>query len=214
MLPFASRYKLRLVIFNQREYPGSSSWNPEDLKRFSSEDFKERFTAVRNIGAELATFMARFIMTHNIPKITQKDGQRHGGAVLLSWSLGCASSFSFLANAATYPEEVRTCLEQYLRTVVLLGMWSVVVCGGVTKTYFVHQTRLSVCSEFPHLQIYIRLYVTRSIRWKRKPRSSGRGFPLTEAQSKIPRRSLSLSSTNVTETVMRPTLSYHHGVRE
>lgn len=126
MLPFADSHKLRLVLVNQREYPGSSTFFPEELEKLNGDDHDAQLLVVKGIGLELATFMARFVQTHNIPKPT---GRRKGGLAVVAWSLGNMALLSFLAHGHEFPEEIRNVLDDFLRVAISYGEFCFVADG-------------------------------------------------------------------------------------
>lgn len=121
MLPFASASKIRLVIVNQRGYPGSSDFTPEELSELNHEDPEVRTVAMKGFGLELAVFLTRLIDIHNIPKPSTHANRRTGGLSVIVWSLGNMTLLSFLAFGHEYPAEIRSVLEEYLHTAIAYG---------------------------------------------------------------------------------------------
>lgn len=121
MFKYADAYTVRLVSVNLRNYPGSTSFRPEEFAEYTSTDKETQAAGVRKLGEELATFLVRFADAKKLPQISVKGGKRHGGLAIFGWSLGNVITVSFLANAPAFPQDIQAGVDKYLRTVVLYG---------------------------------------------------------------------------------------------
>ena len=121
IVPFASKYNLRIVRINVRDYPGSSPWSKDEIdtireKRENAKDL------IVGMGQELGAFVTWFIKTQNIPALSL-NSERHesGGVSVLSWSLGNSLSLSLLAHVDKLSDDSKDLLGRYLRSIILLG---------------------------------------------------------------------------------------------
>lgn len=123
LLPLAAAQNLRIIAFNRRDYPGSSPFADEDLHMISepySNDDQGGFIRAR--GLEITELLAWIIREKNIPAVRDiGDGAQTGGLILLGWSLGVSIALMFAANLNTYPSDLVSVIEPYLRTLVLYG---------------------------------------------------------------------------------------------
>ena len=117
----ASRYKLRIVLINQREYPGSSPLNEQEMTNLWSQEPDKQAAAVRDQGFELATFVARFIEEKSIPAPRNAGGKMVGGISLLAWSQGNGPLMSLLANILRLGVHTSALLGRYMRVVFMYG---------------------------------------------------------------------------------------------
>ena len=122
LLPYVIERRLRLVLLNTRDYPGSSRFTKEELERLRSTESGIQAAVVQVLGHELAVFLQYLVRNVGIPKIVEKKGKRVGGLAVIAWSLGNLVSLSMLGNASSLPGEVQETLGQYLHTVVLYGV--------------------------------------------------------------------------------------------
>jgi hypothetical protein len=120
ILPFTQKRNLRIILLNRRDYPGSSPYSDEDLKKCSpTSDAETAESFYRTVGEEYVTFMAWLVDHANIPPISS-DGKK-GGIALMAWSAGNAYTIPVLAFADKYPEKLREKLDPYFRKLVLFG---------------------------------------------------------------------------------------------
>ncbi|KAH9835553.1 Alpha/Beta hydrolase protein [Rhodofomes roseus] len=122
MFAHAARLGLRLVTLNMRDYRDSSPYTPSDLAALGSGDHHEQRFVLRARGVEVASFLLWFIRMEQIPPPSSPDdynGNRGGGLALLGWSWGNIITISFLAHAATLPDNDRRLLGAYLTGFVM-----------------------------------------------------------------------------------------------
>jgi hypothetical protein len=138
-----------------RDYPGSTPYSPEELAALASPDVSIQATALRAHAEELAAFMEYFIKENSIPKLEVLNGQRTGGLALLTWSMSNILAFAVLANAVSFPQEIRELLGLYLRTVVLFGEW---LCASKNTAIIVY--KLCNCQQIRLIQLWDNLRQT------------------------------------------------------
>ena len=127
LLPYANKRNLRLVLLNMRDYPGSSPFTPEEVAGMASKDVQEQAGVIREMGRQIATFLAYFIHKYDIPTPRITRGKKNGGLSLLTWSLSNTMSMSLLGNAHTLPKKTKEVLDQYWHTLVMYGKSSALV---------------------------------------------------------------------------------------
>lgn len=123
MIPFASACKLRLVLVNSRDYPGSTRYSPEELDGLSSPQKEVQAATIRTRGLEFAAFMRWFIEVERIPPILEKEGASRpsGGISLLGWSSGNLQTIPLLTYANDLPQDTAEVLEGYFRSFFIHG---------------------------------------------------------------------------------------------
>ncbi|KAI0695746.1 alpha/beta-hydrolase [Cerioporus squamosus] len=121
MVPFAVEHKLRFIIPNLRDYPGSTPYTQQELDELSSPAREQQERALRARALELAVFLRWLIETESITPIqgTPEAGSDTGGISLLSWSAGNCQTMGLFAYADQLPKETRELLGAYLRSYVL-----------------------------------------------------------------------------------------------
>jgi hypothetical protein len=122
MIPFAAASRVRLVLLNRRDYPGSTPFSTDELAALSSADVAVRRVALRKVGLEYGAFLAWFVSTQNTPALEEHaDGRREGGIVFVAWSLAHSSAAPLVACPDELPDEQRAILDKHLRTYCILG---------------------------------------------------------------------------------------------
>ena len=121
LLPYASKYRVRLVFVNMRGFPGSSEFSQEELNALGSTDPDVQTAATHAVGQNIALCLQHLIRTLALPPITESEGKRTGGVALLGWSLGNFPTLAMLASGHQLSDETRDILGRYLRTVVMYG---------------------------------------------------------------------------------------------
>ncbi|KAH8114765.1 Alpha/Beta hydrolase protein [Phellopilus nigrolimitatus] len=117
LLPLAHKYNLRIIALNRRDYAGSTPFSDAELDVVRGKDDHAHKDFLQKRGLEIARFLVWVISEKKIPR-TSEDGTL-GGLALLGWSLGNATTLSFLAHLDSYPREVIIALEPYLKTFFL-----------------------------------------------------------------------------------------------
>ncbi|EKM52062.1 uncharacterized protein PHACADRAFT_212658 [Phanerochaete carnosa HHB-10118-sp] len=117
MFPHASKYGLRLIAMNMRDYTGSTPYTLDELSEFTRSDIEVQASALRNFGREFACFLVYVCQSLGIPATTTHEGKMRGGLAFLTWSLGNLALLSFFGDPRTLDSEQKTVLQPYLRTV-------------------------------------------------------------------------------------------------
>ncbi|KAF5354581.1 hypothetical protein D9758_011230 [Tetrapyrgos nigripes] len=110
----AHSLNLRTVIWNRREYPGSTRYSDEEIEG----QVNGRTTFLKGLGVLVKDFLMKFIVQENIPKSNGKTG----GVVILGWSMGCMTAMSvFYPDTGVFDgdEEGLKTLESYVKDLVL-----------------------------------------------------------------------------------------------
>lgn len=135
----AAKYNLRLVLLNTRDYPESSQFTVEEAAAFSSTDPQVQVAAIRDLGFQVASFLAYFVRQNDIPKAkVDIEGRDSGGIVLLSWSLGNLLAMSLLGNVHTLPQEIKDSLGDYWRKLVMYGAYRSWLIPSIPVKYVAH----------------------------------------------------------------------------
>ena len=121
MLPYASKYGLRLIAINMRDYAGSTPYTDDELAEFANSDVKVQASAVRKLGREFGGFMVFVCTSLGIPATTVLDGQKRGGLAFLTWSMSNMGLVSVLGDPRTLDDAQKTILQRYLRTAFAYG---------------------------------------------------------------------------------------------
>ncbi|EKM49951.1 uncharacterized protein PHACADRAFT_130381 [Phanerochaete carnosa HHB-10118-sp] len=130
MLPLASKYGLRIITMNSRDYRDSTPYTAEELSHMTSPDLNVQASAVRRWGREVALFLAYVCQTLRVPAIAGEGVRKEGGLVLTAWSLSGITILSILGDSQTLGSDLTAALAPYLRKVVLYD--SPAIIFGVT----------------------------------------------------------------------------------
>ncbi|EKM57442.1 uncharacterized protein PHACADRAFT_138618 [Phanerochaete carnosa HHB-10118-sp] len=126
MGPYASKYGLRMISLNERDYAGSSPHTKEELAQITSPDGEVQAHAVRRSGLEMAQFLAYVCRALNVPVISGEGAKKQGGLVLVAWSASGIAALSMLGDPRTMGSDLTATLAPYLRKVILHDPPSVV----------------------------------------------------------------------------------------
>lgn len=123
MVPYAREKNIRIVRPNLRDSRGSTPFSqPElDVLRSGDKDAQKEFLIQRT--TEVAKFLRWFIEKEKIPKISESQGRRVGGISIANWSASGCLATSLLGFGASLPSSTREFLGDYLRSVILYGMY-------------------------------------------------------------------------------------------
>ncbi|KAJ6530686.1 Alpha/Beta hydrolase protein [Mycena capillaripes] len=110
---FAHQKDLRVILWNRRDYRGSTKYTAEELEDLAAgrKVFQDR------LAIQLAWFLEHFIKHENTPKVSLD--RRSGGFIVMGWSFGNATTLSLLADPAVLPTALYETIEPYLRSLVL-----------------------------------------------------------------------------------------------
>ena len=107
------------MLVNRRDYPGSSPYSEEDLRKARSDDPEEQNKFAEMRAIEFAQFIRSFIEKENIPKAS--SGWKRGGVVLMAWSSGNGYTLPLLSYIDAIPEDARLFIEPYFRSHIAFG---------------------------------------------------------------------------------------------
>ncbi|TFK94529.1 alpha/beta-hydrolase [Polyporus arcularius HHB13444] len=122
LVPLATEHNARLVLVNRRDYPGATSYTPEERAVLEDALTSDPATArgqllayARERAREVYTLLVQFVADNDIPPAQPEANE--GGIVIVGWSFGTNWMTSLLANVASFPvNDVE--LAKYVRRVV------------------------------------------------------------------------------------------------
>ena len=122
MIPFAAANRVRLILVNRRDYPGSTPLSDAELAELGSSDLETRAKALAQQGLDIGLFLAWLIREENVPPVVvDRDGKQQGGIALVAWSLAHTPLAGFLAHADSLPTEALRVLDPCLRAYCIFG---------------------------------------------------------------------------------------------
>ena len=121
IFPYAAAHNMRLISLTLRDYSGSSAYTPAEMGSLLSKDVETQRAVTRAHGLEIAAFLKHIITTEKLPTLSEVEGHKVGGVVLLSWSMGNLWSLSLFGNIEHLAEDTKAILQRSLRTLVLHG---------------------------------------------------------------------------------------------
>jgi hypothetical protein len=122
MIQFAAANRVRLILVNRRDYPGSTPLSDAELAELGSSDLETRAKALAQQGLDIGLFLAWLIREENIPPIAiDQDGKQQGGIALVAWSLAHTPLAGFLAHADSLPTDALRVLDPCLRAYCIFG---------------------------------------------------------------------------------------------
>ena len=122
MIPFAAANRVRLVLINRRDYPGSTPLSDAELAQLGSPHLPTRAKALAQQGIDIGLFLAWLVREEKIPAMSVNwRGKRQGGIVLVAWSLAHTPLAGFLASADMLPADALRTLEPCLRAYCIFG---------------------------------------------------------------------------------------------
>ncbi|KAH9851605.1 alpha/beta-hydrolase [Lenzites betulinus] len=121
MIPFAAQRNLRLVLLNQRDYPGSTPYSVEDVENLCASDNEAKARAMQTRGLEIAGFLRWFIHTHKTPAIKEEGEAQSlvGGISVVSWSGGNCAAVAMFSHVDKLPQETQKLFNDHLRSFVM-----------------------------------------------------------------------------------------------
>ncbi|KAJ7635145.1 Alpha/Beta hydrolase protein [Roridomyces roridus] len=109
----AHKNNLRLIIWNRRDYRGSTKYTDAEL-----EDLKAgRKVFQDRLAMQMAWFLEHFIRNENTPKLS--EDRKTGGFILAGWSFGNATLLSLFSDPGVLPKELYEIIEPYVMSFVL-----------------------------------------------------------------------------------------------
>ena len=115
LLPIAKGYKLRILAFNRRSYPGSSPFTAAELAALKSKDVATLSAFFRCRGLELAKLLSWAVRELHIPPRKASGG----GFALMGWSLGNIITMALLRFLPEFPEDLEAIMVAYLRSLII-----------------------------------------------------------------------------------------------
>ncbi|KDR80048.1 hypothetical protein GALMADRAFT_61697 [Galerina marginata CBS 339.88] len=110
---YAHKYNLRTVIWNRREYPGSTKYTDAEL-----EDYNEgRKAFLDGLAIQVCEFLKQYVKKENIPKISAD--RNSGGFAIMGWSMGTATAMPLFSDPTLISAESYILLEQYVKDLIL-----------------------------------------------------------------------------------------------
>ncbi|KAG6831917.1 hypothetical protein H0H87_003415 [Tephrocybe sp. NHM501043] len=110
---YAHNLNLRTVIWNRRDYAGSTKYTEDEL-----DDLKHgRAAFLDRLGTQLAQFLLVFIERHNIPEINNE--RTKGGFAIMGWSLGNTTAISLFSRRDLFSTESYSLLETYVKDLII-----------------------------------------------------------------------------------------------
>ncbi|KZV67876.1 hypothetical protein PENSPDRAFT_687746 [Peniophora sp. CONT] len=117
MLPYASKYGVRFITVNRRDYSGSTPYDDLELSQVLGDDPIEKAKFFHRQALEYAELLAYFAKQNVfIPFSIDAEGRKEGGVSLVGWSSGPGFFYHMLSNPETVPEATRKTLEPYYRS--------------------------------------------------------------------------------------------------
>ncbi|EPQ57249.1 hypothetical protein GLOTRDRAFT_73909 [Gloeophyllum trabeum ATCC 11539] len=116
LVPLGVERKLRIVLLNRRDYPGSTFTTPEEIAKIQSARDEDQAQILRELGLELAAFLAWYIRQASIPPLGEEGAP--GGLTVLGWSSANATGLSAIANLDLAPDEDKELFRTYLRAYI------------------------------------------------------------------------------------------------
>ncbi|KAF8067693.1 hypothetical protein FPV67DRAFT_1416215 [Lyophyllum atratum] len=119
MHEYAHVNDLRTVIWNRRDYPGSTKYTDAEL-----EDLNEgRKVFLDRLAVQVADFLKQYIEKESIPKISADH--KSGGFAIMGWSMGTATAMALFSDPSLISSELYALLEPYVKDLVLYGTSSI-----------------------------------------------------------------------------------------
>jgi pimeloyl-ACP methyl ester carboxylesterase len=112
---FAHRANLRVVVWNRRDYHGSTKYTDEELADLNA----GRQIHQDRLALQIASFLEYFIQAKDTPKLG--SDRKTGGFILMGWSFGNATTLSLFANPEAISQNLYELIEPYVMSLVLYG---------------------------------------------------------------------------------------------
>ncbi|EJD08472.1 alpha/beta-hydrolase [Fomitiporia mediterranea MF3/22] len=118
ILPLASSHSLRIIALNRRDYTNSTPLSHAELAQLFSKDSADHKRFLHARGLEIARFLEWVIDELKVPPLRGTSGTA-GGLTLLGWSLGSLTTLAFLRHLPSFPNELISKLEPYLKNFII-----------------------------------------------------------------------------------------------
>ncbi|KAG6915162.1 hypothetical protein DXG01_012957 [Tephrocybe rancida] len=110
---YAHQYNLRIVIWNRRDYPGSTKYSDAEIDDLNN----GRKVFLDRLAVQVADFLKQYIEKESIPKISAD--RKFGGFAIMGWSMGTATAMPLFSDPSLLSPELYSLLEQYVKDLVL-----------------------------------------------------------------------------------------------
>ncbi|KAG6830960.1 hypothetical protein H0H92_013672 [Tricholoma furcatifolium] len=110
---YAHKCNLRTVIWNRRDYPGSTKYTDAELDDLNSG--KRAF--LDRLAIQVADFLKQYIEKESVPKINAD--RTSGGFAIMGWSMGTATAMPLFSDPSLLNLELYSLLEQYVKDLIL-----------------------------------------------------------------------------------------------
>ncbi|KAG6901296.1 hypothetical protein C0995_013944 [Termitomyces sp. Mi166 len=109
----AHTFNLRTVIWNRRDYAGSSKYTEDEL-----DDLKHgRGAFLDRLGVQLAQFLLWFIEQYNVPRVSAD--RKTGGFAIMGWSLGNTTALTLFSHRDLLSSQAYEVLEDYVKNLII-----------------------------------------------------------------------------------------------
>ncbi|KAG6828866.1 hypothetical protein H0H87_000563 [Tephrocybe sp. NHM501043] len=122
---YAHEYNLRTVIWNRREYPGSSQYTDTEIDDLNN----GRKVFLDRLGLLVGDFIEQFVEKESVPKIS--PDRKSGGFALMGWSMGTPTAMALFAEPSLFSEKRYNFLEAYVKDLVFDGGDPPHLCFGI-----------------------------------------------------------------------------------
>lgn len=111
----AHKSNLRTVIWNRRDYPGSTRYSDVELQELRNGEK----TFLDRLATQMGEFLLQFIEKEAVPKIS--PDRKLGGFAILGWSMGTTTAMALFADANLLSRSEYNVLESYVKDLILYG---------------------------------------------------------------------------------------------
>ncbi|KAG6878224.1 hypothetical protein C0992_008439 [Termitomyces sp. T32_za158] len=110
---FSHEYNLRTVIWNRREYPGSTKYTDAEIQDLHH----GRKVFLDRLAIQVGDFVRQFVEREGIPKIS--EDRKTGGFAILGWSMGTATAMPLFSDKSLFSKKTYALLESYVKDLIL-----------------------------------------------------------------------------------------------
>ncbi|KAH0581827.1 hypothetical protein J132_09537 [Termitomyces sp. J132] len=110
---YAHKCNLRTVIWNRRDYPGSTEYTDAEIDDLNN----GRKVFLDRLGIQVADFLKRYIENESVPKVSAD--RKNGGFAIMGWSMGTATAMPLFSDPSLISSELYVLLEQYVKDLIL-----------------------------------------------------------------------------------------------
>ncbi|KAK7037590.1 hypothetical protein VNI00_011082 [Paramarasmius palmivorus] len=110
---YAHEYNIRTIVWNRRDYPGSTRYTNEELAELQ----QGKRVFIDRLGFQVADFIKQLIEKEKIPKATLD--RKAGGVAIMGWSMGTATAMALFSDPSIISPEVHDHLKEYVKDLIL-----------------------------------------------------------------------------------------------